>query len=85
VSIHRSAIIEKGAQLGEGVVVGPFTTIHAKVRIGDFSTIESHCVIGHENLHNSGAFLDIGPESLIRTHSVLYLGSKLGPYLETGH
>ena len=40
-TIHPTAIIEPGAQLGESVTVGPYSVIGADVRIGD-----SICVQG---------------------------------------
>ncbi len=43
--IHPSAIIEKGAILGENVSIGPFAYIGPKVIIGDNTTVASHAVI----------------------------------------
>ena len=43
--IHPSALIDPGAQIGENVKVGPFTTIGPRVEIGDNTEIGSHCVI----------------------------------------
>jgi len=43
--IHPSAIIEKGAILGDNVSVGPFAYIGPKVIIGDNTTVASHAVI----------------------------------------
>ena len=43
--IHPTAIIEKGAQLGCGVTVGPYSFIGNQVCIGDHSQISSHVVI----------------------------------------
>jgi UDP-N-acetylglucosamine acyltransferase len=34
-SIHASAIVEKGAQLGEGVRIGPFCHVSGDARLGD--------------------------------------------------
>lgn len=44
-TIHPSAIVEAGARLGEGVVVGPFCHIGAGVEIGDGSLLQSHVVV----------------------------------------
>jgi UDP-N-acetylglucosamine acyltransferase len=44
-SIHPSAIVEKGAELGAGVTVGPFSVIGPKVRLGDGVTVKSHVVV----------------------------------------
>ncbi len=40
--IHPTAIIAKGAELGEGVAIGPFCTIGADVRLGDGVRLVSH-------------------------------------------
>jgi UDP-N-acetylglucosamine acyltransferase len=44
-TIHTSAIVEAGAQLGEDVVVGPFCHIGAKARIGGGAVLHSHVVV----------------------------------------
>ncbi len=43
--IHPTAIVEKGAVLGDNVTVGPFAYIGPKVSIGDGTTVASHAVI----------------------------------------
>lgn len=43
--IHPSAIVEAGAQLGQGVIVGPFCHVGPRVRLGDGITLKSHVVI----------------------------------------
>ncbi|AGF74430.1 UDP-N-acetylglucosamine acyltransferase [Bartonella australis AUST/NH1] len=43
--IHPTAFVEKGAQLGENVSVGPFCHIGSKAIIGDGCSIMSHVVI----------------------------------------
>jgi len=40
--IHASSIIERGAQLGEGVVIGPFCHVGAQVALGDGVRLMSH-------------------------------------------
>ena len=45
VDVHPSAQIERGAELGVGVKVGPFSIIGSKVKIGDGSRVDSHAVI----------------------------------------
>ena len=44
-TIHSSAIIDPGAELGAGVSVGPFSIIGPRVRIGRGTTIGSHSLI----------------------------------------
>ncbi len=44
-NIHKTAIIEDGAQLGDNITIGPFTIIGKDVKIGDGTTVGSHTVI----------------------------------------
>jgi UDP-N-acetylglucosamine acyltransferase len=49
--IHPAAIVAKGARLGAGVTVGPYTIIDGDVEIGEGTTIGSHNVItGHTKI-----------------------------------
>ncbi|RCS24337.1 acyl-[acyl-carrier-protein]--UDP-N-acetylglucosamine O-acyltransferase [Phyllobacterium salinisoli] len=43
--IHPTALVEKGAELGTGVSVGPFCHVEAGAVIGDDVTLMSHVVI----------------------------------------
>ena len=44
-NIHKTAIIEDGAILGENITVGAYTIIEKDVKIGDGTVIDSHTVI----------------------------------------
>ena len=83
--IHSTAIISPLAKIGSDVTIGPFTIIHDNVVIQNGSTIGSHCEIGISTPLADGAALEIGPSSLIRSHSVFYEGSIFGEKLVTGH
>jgi UDP-N-acetylglucosamine acyltransferase len=43
--IHPTAIVEPGAQIGDGVRIDAYTIVRQHVRIGDGTTIGPHCVI----------------------------------------
>ena len=43
--IHPSAVVERGAKLGRGVSVGPFSVIGPHVEVGEGSWIGSHVVL----------------------------------------
>ena len=45
-NIHPTAIVEDGAELGEGVSIGPFSVVGSQVRLGDGVHLESHVVVG---------------------------------------
>jgi UDP-N-acetylglucosamine acyltransferase len=44
-TIHPTAIVESGAQLGDKVSIGAYTVVRSQVRIGEGTTIGPHCVI----------------------------------------
>ena len=51
VVIHPTAIVEKGAELDEGVTVGPYSIVGSNVKIGAGSRLQSHVVVsGHTTL-----------------------------------
>ncbi len=84
--VHPTALVSTKAQLGRHVTVGPFTVVHDNVVIGDGSTIGGHCEIGVPAHHaGEGGPLEVGSGSMVRSHSVLYENSTIGPGLVTGH
>lgn len=62
-SIHPTAIVERGAQIGAGVSIGPFCHIGADVVLGDGVTIAGHVVI-------AGA-TTLGAGCSVASHAVL--------------
>ena len=38
--IHPTAIVEPGARLGEGVMIGPYCCVGGKVELGDGATLQ---------------------------------------------
>ena len=43
--VHSTAIVEAGADLGQGVAIGAYSIVRSGVQIGDGTTIGPHCVI----------------------------------------
>lgn len=84
-TIHPTAHVSPNAQLGNNVSVGPFTVIHDKVQIGSGTRIDGYCEIGYPTPLADGMPLVIGENSVIRSHSVFYEGSRFGKGLVTGH
>lgn len=78
-------MVSPDAEIGDGCEIGPFSIVHAGVRLGSDSVVGSHCEIGLPGPAGSDATLEIGPAAVIRSHSVLYAGSTIGPELRTGH
>jgi UDP-N-acetylglucosamine acyltransferase len=62
-NIHKTAIIEDGAVLGDNITIGAFTIIDKDVTIGDGTTIGSHTLIEGKTT--------IGKNNRIFSHAVL--------------
>ena len=63
IEIHPTAMVDKNAQLGEGVKVGPYATIGADVKVGEGTTIGQGAILdGHTTI---GANCQIFPYALI--------------------
>lgn len=84
-SIHPTAVVSPRAVLADDVTVGPFTIILDGVELGQGTTVESHCVLGHSAGENQLGPLVIGRHALVRSHSVFYAGSRFDDGLRTGH
>jgi UDP-N-acetylglucosamine acyltransferase len=61
-SIHASAIVDKSAQLGQNVEIGPYAVIGPNVRLGDGVKIHPHATIEHTTL---GANCEVFPYAVI--------------------
>ena len=65
--IHSTARIGTNVQIGEGSIVGAFTTIGADAKVGKYNLIQSYTVIGHDSI--------IGDWNRIDTHVTLVGGT----------
>lgn len=83
--IHPTALISQSAKIGNNVTIGAFSMIHDDVIIGDNSIIGAYCEIGYPTSLANKNQLIIENDSLIRSHSVIYIGSHFGAGLQTGH
>jgi UDP-N-acetylglucosamine acyltransferase len=52
--IHPTAIVEDGASLGNGVVIGPFCMVGARVALGDNVELKSHVVLAGRTTIGAG-------------------------------
>lgn len=84
-TIHPTAIIENGAEIGKNVSIGANVIIGSNVRLGNNVTIQNNCEIGVYSFGESSLPLEIGDDSYIRSQSIFYTGSKFGANLTTGH
>ena len=68
--VHPSAIVDEAAELGEGVVVGPYCIVGPGVRIGARTVLQGHVVverdttIGEDCRISYGAALGTDPQDL---------------------
>ena len=65
--IHKTARLGTNVEVGEGTVVGAFTTIGADAKVGRCNLIQSYTVIGHDSR--------IGDWNRIDTHVTLVGGT----------
>lgn len=87
----RNVDISSKARIGKNVKIGDNTSIYDNVEIGDNSIVCNDCVIGEplSSYYKTAVYenppLVIGPNSLIRSHSIIYAGCSIGAGLSTGH
>ncbi len=67
VGVHPTAIVAKGAHLGQRVAIGPYVVIEEGVRIGDDVVIYPFVFIGRE--------ADIGEKTIIYPH--VFIGERV--------
>lgn len=83
--IHPTAIIEKGAELDEGVTVGPFSIINSEVRLAKNVSVASNVIIegntevGEDTTLHHFACLGLAPQD------TKYSGEKTGLKIGRGN
>ena len=74
--VHHTAVVEDGAQLGEGVEIGAYCVVGANVKLGAGTRLHSHVVIDGNTTIGSGceifSFACIGTQ----TQDLKYKGGK---------
>ena len=68
--VHPSARVGRGAEIGEGVIIGPYVVIGDGARVGDRAWLDSHVVVGDG--------VEIGADCRLHPSVVLYSGTRLG-------
>lgn len=81
----KSSLISERARIGKNVELGFGVRIYGNAEIGDDCRIDDHCVLGYPSVQKDAPPLRLGPGAVVRSHSVLYEGATIGPFLETGH
>jgi UDP-3-O-[3-hydroxymyristoyl] glucosamine N-acyltransferase len=67
--VHPTAILGRGAQIGEGVAIGPYVVIGEGARIGARARLEAHVVVGPG--------VAVGEECRIHPGVTLYAGTEV--------
>lgn len=88
---NRNVHVSPDTKVGTNVKIGDNVTIYSNVEICDNTTICNDSVIGEPlAAYYSGKTYEnpqtvIGPDSLIRSHSIIYAGCIIGKMFSTGH
>ncbi len=78
ISIHPTAIVEPGAELDDGVSIGPYAYIGAEVRLGKHTRVQHHATV--DGYTQMGENNDIFPYAFIggKTHDLKFTGGRPG-------
>ena len=84
-NIHPTAIIESGAELDEGVIVGPYAYIGAKVKIAKGTEVMHHATV--DGATTMGVGNEIHPYAYIggKTHDLKYTSGSPGLKIGSGN
>lgn len=74
--IHPTAIVEKGAQLGEGVVIEPYAIVKGNVTLEDRVVIKSHAYIDGFTTIGEGTVIYPGASIGTKTQDKKFKGEK---------
>jgi UDP-3-O-[3-hydroxymyristoyl] glucosamine N-acyltransferase len=88
---NRNVIISESATIGKNVKIGDNSVIYDNVVIEDDTIIANNCIIGEPTTEYyydeeyKNEITRIGSKSLIRSHTIIYSGCKIGRNFSTGH
>lgn len=94
VRLGHNVIIEDNVCIGNDVFIDNKAIIRKGVTLGSGSTIGANCIIGELPISldkSVGMFLcrelplRMGYKALIRSNTIIYGGSEIGDYFQTGH
>ena len=89
--IDPSARIHEGVTFGKNVTIAEGATLYENVTVGDNTYIGPRVTLGeplsdfYKNPGYENPPTEIGPDSIIRSGTVIYAGSRAGARLQTGH
>ena len=83
--IHPTAILEEGAQLEDGVTVGAYAYIGARVRLGPETVVMHHATV--DGATEMGGHNEVHPYAYVggKTHDLKYTGGTPGLRIGSGN
>ncbi|MGD0792503.1 MAG: DapH/DapD/GlmU-related protein [Terriglobales bacterium] len=88
---NRNVCISPRSKIGSNVRIGDNTVVYDNVEIGDNSIICNDVVLGeplgtyYRDPDYTNPLCSIGANSVIRSHSIIYAGSRIGAAFSCGH
>lgn len=81
-TVHPTAVLGPGVELGARVAVGPYAVLGEGARVGEDTRIEAHVVVGREATIGAGCHIHpqvvVYPGVEIGNRVVLHAGSRIG-------
>jgi acetyltransferase-like isoleucine patch superfamily enzyme len=73
--------------IGTKIMIAETAKIYPHVKLGKNITIEDYCIIGvpASGMKDTDLETVIGDDSIIRSHTVIYAGNKIGHHFQTGN
>ena len=88
---NRNVFVSPTAKIGRNVRIGDNSAIYDNVELGDDSIICNDCVIGeplaayYQDSEYQNPPTKIGPNSIVRSHTIIYAACVIGPQFSSGH
>jgi len=80
--VHPTAVIGKGAKIGEAVYIGPYCVIEPGASVGDRSVLVAGCYVGHEAVMGSDcrlyAHVSVRERCVLGSRVIIHDGSVIG-------
>lgn len=91
VKVAPFVYIADGAVIEDGVIIETGAVIYENVVVGRGTFVGAQCILGerHQDYYQNPGYknppLIIGPDSVLRSGTIIYSGSTLGVRFQTGH
>jgi len=59
--------------------------VRPSVRLGDRSLVQDYVILGESGAAEAPLPLEIGSDAIVRSHTVIYHGNRIGDRFQTGH